>query len=212
MTRKPTKKAPSKTPKQLAELAPLAARPDDQIATPGVPKVSAEEWARNTEQRRPEMEQRSVREVGPQGAREMPFLKAVPDWFDYVPREMRLFEDWTTSSASAHRDYAHWALHIRDYEYRGEREVGFIPRPLHQPTERLFASEDSSVHMLLDRIEALDREVGLPFGWFFLMTHGHWVAPEGGDAIATALRDQRVRLPDRDSQALLRWADKPYGF
>jgi hypothetical protein len=66
--------------------------------------------------------------------------------------------------------------------------------------------------MLLDRIEALDREVGLPFGWFFLMTHGHWVAPEVGDAIATALRDQRVGLPDRDAQALLRWADKSYGF
>ena len=212
MKRKPTNKAPSKTPKQLAELAPLAARPDDQIVTPGVPKVSAEEWARNTEQRRPEMEQRSVREFGPRGAREMPFLKAVPGWFDYVPREMRLFEDWTTSSASAHRVYAHWALDIRDDKYRGEREVGFLLRPLHQPTERLFASENSSAHVLMDRIEALDREVSLPFGWFFLMTHGYWGAPEGGDANATALRDQCVRLPDRASQLLLRWADKPYGF
>jgi hypothetical protein len=56
---------------------------------------------------------------------------------------------------------------IRDYEYRGEREAGFILRPLHQPTERLFAREDSSVHTLMDRIEALDREVGLPFGGSF---------------------------------------------
>jgi hypothetical protein len=80
---------------------------------------------------------------------------------------MRSFEDWTTSSASAHRVYAHWALDIRDDKYRGEREVGFILHPLHQPTERLFAREDSSVHMLMDRIEALDREVGLPFGGSF---------------------------------------------
>jgi hypothetical protein len=146
MKRKPTKEAPSKTPKQRAEVAPLAARPDDQIATPGVPKVSAEEWARNTEQRRPEMEQRSVREVGPQGAREMPFLKAVPDWFDYVPREMRFFEDWTTSSASAHRVYAHWALDIRDDKYRGEREVGFILRPLHsRPSDSLPAKTRQSI-------------------------------------------------------------------
>ena len=44
---------------------------------------------------------------------------------------------------------------------------------------------DASVHLLMDRIEAIDRELGLPFGWFFLMTHGHWVDPEVGQAIAT---------------------------
>ena len=164
------------------------------------------------EARRPEMEQRMIREVGPQGARETPFLAAVPDWFDYVPREVRFFQDWEGSSASAHRVYAHWALDIRDYESRGEREVGFIPRPLHQPADRLQVGEDTSVHILMDRIEALDREIGLPFGWFFLMTHGHWVAPEVGHAIAAGLRAQRVRLPDRDAQVLLRWADTPYGF
>jgi hypothetical protein len=44
------------------------------------------------------------------------------------------------------------------------------------------------------------------------LTHGHWVDPDVGLAIAAGLRAQRVRLPDRDAAVLLRWADQPYGF
>lgn len=66
--------------------------------------------------------------------------------------------------------------------------------------------------MLMDRIEAIDREVGLPFAWFFLMTHGNRVDPDVGEAIALGLREARVRLPDRDAKVLLRWADQRYGF
>ncbi|WP_108523160.1 hypothetical protein [Bradyrhizobium algeriense] len=164
------------------------------------------------EAKRTEMERRVIREVGPDGTRETPFLEVVPDWFDYVPRELRFFRDWEESSASTHRVFAHWALDIRDYTYKGEREIGFIPRPLRPPKERLIMTPDASVHLLMDRIEAVDREVGLPFGWFFLMTHGHWVDPDVGLAIAQGLKAQRVRLPDGDARVLLRWADRTYGF
>lgn len=164
------------------------------------------------EAKRPEMERRVIRKIGPEGTRETPFLEVVPDWFEYVPREVRFFRDWEESSARTHRVFAHWALDIRDYTHKGEREVGFIPRPLCPPKERLLITPDVSVHLLMDRIEAVDREVGLPFGWFFLMTHGHWVDPDVGLAIAEGLRTQRVRLPDSDARVLLRWADRTYGF
>ncbi|SDF01802.1 hypothetical protein SAMN05216337_104267 [Bradyrhizobium brasilense] len=164
------------------------------------------------EAKRPEMERRVIREVGPEGTRETPFLEAVPGWFDYVPRELRFFRDWEESSASSQRVFAHWALDVRDYTYQGEREVGFIPRPLNPPRERLLMTPETSVHVLMDRIEAVDRELGLPFGWFFLMTHGHWVDPDVGVAIAQGLKAQRVRLPDPDARVLLRWADRTYGF
>jgi hypothetical protein len=49
-------------------------------------------------------------------------------------------------------------------------------------------------------------------GWFFLMTRGHSVEAEIGQAIAAGLREQRVRLPHDDARALLRWANEPYGF
>ena len=70
----------------------------------------------------------------------------------------------------------------------------------------------TSAHILMDRIDAIDRELGLPLGWVFLMTHGHWVEAEIGQAIATGLREQRVRLPDNDAGVLLRWVDEPAGF
>ncbi|MDF2119288.1 hypothetical protein PY365_27365 [Roseiarcaceae bacterium H3SJ34-1] len=164
------------------------------------------------EAQRSEMERRVIHEVGPAGTRETPFLEAVPDWFDHVPREIRFFRDWEDSSTSAQRIFAHWALDIHDHTHKGEREVGFIPRPLKPPKERLLMTPEASVHALMERIEAVDREGGLPFGWFFLMTHGHWVDPDVGLAIAQGLKAQRVRLPDRDARVLLRWADRTYGF
>jgi hypothetical protein len=164
------------------------------------------------EAKRSELAQRVIREVGPGGTRETPFLDAVPDYFDFVPRELRFFQDWEESSARSQRVFAHWALDVRDYTHKGEREVGFIPRPLRPPKERLLTTPEGSVHLLMDRIEAVDREVDLPFGWFFLMTHGHWVDADVGHAIATGVKAQRVRLPDQDARVLLRWADRTYGF
>ena len=164
------------------------------------------------EAKRPELERRVIRESGPGGTRETPFLDAVPDYFDCVPRELRFFQDWEESSARPQRVFEHWALDIRDYTHKGEREVGFIPRPLQPPKERLLMTPKASVHLLMDRIEAVDHEIGLPFGWFFLMTHGHWVDPDVGHAIAEGVKAQRVRLPDPDARVLLRWADRSYGF
>ncbi len=160
------------------------------------------------EARRPELERSAW--VGSDGTR-TPFLDLQPDFFDFTRREVRFFQDWEESSARASRVYEHWALDIRDFEHKGERELAFIPRPLHLPEERLEAG-DASVHILMDRIEAIDREVRLPFGWFFLMTHGNRVSPEVGDAIAEGLRAGRVRLPDNDAWVLLRWADERYLF
>ncbi len=162
---------------------------------------------------RPEMEQRVIHETGLGGcSRKTPFLDLAPDYFEFVPREVRFFRDWEASSAEAQRVFEHWALDVRDYVYRGQRELGFIPRPLKMPKERLLMTPELSVHMLMDRIEAIDSEVGLQFGWFLLMTHGHWVDPDVGHAIAEGLRKQRVRLPDRDAAVLLRWAERTYGF
>lgn len=151
------------------------------------------------EARRPELATRVIHEVG-------------PGWFDFVPRENRFFADWQRSSASTARIFEHWAFEITDYEERGQRQLSFIPRPLKMPAERLQLEEGVSVHRLMERIEAVDAETGLPFAWFFLMAHGHWVDPEVGDAIADGLRAGRVRLPDPDAAVLFDWAAKKYLF
>ena len=153
-----------------------------------------------------------MREAGADGMRERPLLEAVPDLERVLP-EVRFFQDWQQTSAGSQRVFAHWVLDIHDYSVvEGEREIGFIPRPLRQPKERLLATRDGSVHALLERCEVIDREVGLPFGWFFLMIQGHWVDQGVGQAIAQGARARRVRLPDPDERVLLRWAERPYGF
>ena len=81
-----------------------------------------------------------------------------------------------------------------------------------QLKERLLATGDGSVHALLERCDVIDREVGLPLGWFFLMIQGHWVDQGVGQAIAQGVRAHCVRLPDPDERVLLGWAERPYGF
>lgn len=162
---------------------------------------------------RPELENRIIHEVGSEGVRDIPFLEANPGWFDFFPRENRFFADWARSSAASARIFDHWAFDIHDFEGLGhKREIGFIPRPLKMPAEKLALEEGVSVHRLMERIEAIDAEIGLPFAWFFLMTHGHWVDPDVGDVIAEGLRRGRVRLPNRDGAVLLEWADRKYLF
>lgn len=164
------------------------------------------------EAQRPEIEACVIHEVGPDYERKTPFLSLNPGWFDFVPRESRFFADWQRSSAAAFRVFDYWAFDIRDYEQHGRRQLSFIPRPLRTPSERLLAGEGVSVHRLMERVEAIDAEVGLPFAWFFLLTHGHWVDPDVGDTIAEGLRTRRVRLPEQDAAVLLDWAARRYLF
>lgn len=164
------------------------------------------------EARRPEMEARVLREVGPDYVKETPFLDLNPSWFNYVPKENRFFTDWRRSSAAAARVFEHWAFDIKDYEERGRRRLSFIPRPLKMPADRLAREDGVSIHRLMERIEAIDAEVGLPFAWFFLMAHGRWVDPDVGETIAEGLRAERVRLPVNDAAVLLEWANNRYLF
>lgn len=164
------------------------------------------------EAQRPQIEARVISEVGLDFDREIAFLDLNPDWFDFVPRENRFFADWERSSAWTHRIFDHWAFDIKDFEERGRRHLSFIPRPLKVPAERLLAAEGLSVHRLMEQVEAIDAEVGLPFAWFFLMTHGHWVDPDVGNAVTEGLRAGRVRLPDGDAAVLLDWVDRRYLF
>ncbi|BCH12259.1 MULTISPECIES: hypothetical protein [unclassified Mesorhizobium] len=70
------------------------------------------------------------------------------------------------------RHFDHWAFDIQDLEHRGRLEIGLIPRPLKLPAEKLVLEESISAHRLMERTEAIDVEISLPFAWYFLMTHG----------------------------------------
>lgn len=76
----------------------------------------------------------------------------------------------------------------------------------------MIIEEGIAVHRLMEIVESIDGEVGLPFARLFPMTHGHWVDPDIAEAIANGFRAGRVQLPDRDAAILLDWADKRYLF
>jgi hypothetical protein len=62
------------------------------------------------EGQRPQIEARTIREVGPGYDRETPFLELNPGWFAFVSRENRFFDDWQRSSAADARVFEHWAF------------------------------------------------------------------------------------------------------
>lgn len=95
------------------------------------------------ESRRLKLETRAIREVGLDYVKETPFIELNPDWFDFVPREVRMFQDWERSSASAQPIFAHWAFDIKDHEDEGRRKLSFIPRPHKPPAERLLIEKVS---------------------------------------------------------------------
>lgn len=164
------------------------------------------------EAQRPELENRVIREVGPDGTRDIAFFDANPDWFDFVPRESRFFVAWERSSAAPTASLLTGpSTSTTSRNAAGARSVLFRG-PSKCRLSGLLADEGVSVYRLMERVEAIDTEIGLPFAWFFLMTHGHWVDPNVGHAIAEGLRTGRVRLPDQDAAVLLAWADRPYLF
>jgi hypothetical protein len=159
------------------------------------------------EAKRLELERRVIQEIGPGGTREIRSSKPCSTGSSTC-RASCASSKTGSNPAPARSACSRIGRSISaTTPTRKEREVGFIPRPLRPPKDRLLPTPDTSVHILMDRM------LGLPFGWFFLMTHGHWVEAEIGQAVAAGLREQRVRLADRNARVLLRWADKPpYGF
>lgn len=120
---------------------------------------------REREALRPEMEPCVVREVRREGTTQMPFLELVPDWFEFVPRENRWFQDWEESSASAER------------ATRTERSTFTTTM-----TKARARSDSCRIHcicwkrglpgrrvrpFLMDRVDAIDREVGVHSAGFF---------------------------------------------
>ncbi|MGO4642499.1 hypothetical protein AB4Z43_29095 [Mesorhizobium sp. 2RAF45] len=74
-------------------------------------------------------------------------------------RENQFFADWERSSASVEQIHHHWAFDIHDLEHRGRCQVGFIPRPLKMPGEKLLLEEGALVHRMMKRTEAINSEI-----------------------------------------------------
>lgn len=138
-------------------------------------------------------------------------IEADPHYLKRALRERRFVEDWAESSASATPFLAHWAFDVSDYEYKGERQLDYTPRPLTWADE-IEWQEGRSLYLLMDRLERFDARIGHPMAWFFHAVYGNRLGPWAIRDVATGLKCGKIGLPARDEAVIRRWTASEYGF
>ena len=169
---------------------------------------------------------------------EMFFRVLHPRRIDELP-EYRFIQDWRESSAglSGARLCAHWWLDVADTRSYGGG-LSYVPRwadsdckfphvslggrfdpspcsitsPLDYSLSRVEASEHRSIYTLMAALEEYDSKAGYPMAWYFFMLHGNRVGQGVGDAVAKAIGERRIALPEHDARVLARWRANSYGF
>jgi hypothetical protein len=63
-----------------------------------------------------------------------------------------------------------------------------------------------------DRLQAFDRKMKCPFGWYFYMLHGNLLQEWAGDRVREGAESGRIMLPEHDYQVLKAWSKHKYGF
>lgn len=153
-----------------------------------------------------------------QPVQEIPFLEMFPDWLEWPMKEVRLFRDWTESSPGRGGEVLcrHWFLAFFDYEEQEGRRLGFIPQWADadggMSLPEIEYQSWRSLYDLMDRLETFDGQTGYPFSWYFYMLHGNRINFSAGEAVAEALKQGKIRLPEHDEKVLLRWHENEYGF
>ncbi len=138
-----------------------------------------------------------------------------PDVRQYAWPGQRLIDDWTLSSAgrAGHRFCDHWALQTSDYTSpEGERSMSVVPLWTHTRKMAAIERAPKSAYELFGKLEAIDRRVGVPFGWYFYMLHGNLISSWAGERVLEAAEAGKLVLPEHDYQVLKRWSEWSYGF
>ena len=146
----------------------------------------------------------------------VPYLEIDPDWLDRPMKEVRFLYDWQESSAgkSGHRLCDHWWLQLKDYVYKGQRNMSFIPQGTmrHDDLPKVDADDHGSIFSLMAALEKFDAAAGFTFAWYFFMLHGNRLDWLVGDRVVKALMAGKIGLPEHDRAVLMRWAAKQYRF
>jgi hypothetical protein len=129
----------------------------------------------------------------------------------------RLFDDWAFSSAgrSGQRLCHHWALRLMDWTHPSthRRDMGLVPIwGFAGKLAEIKYSPSLSEYALYGKLEAMDRRLNVPFGWYAYMLHGNRVHSWAGERILRAAEAGLIVLPEHDYQVLKAWDAKPYGF
>lgn len=145
----------------------------------------------------------------------VPLLEFEPGLAQHINRpshEERWFSDWISSSAGSLPMGQHWFLETHDHtDKEGTRHVGFIPRALAWPANKVSA-KGKSRFQLMDRLTRFDLCVQHPFGWYFHMVYGNRVPVYVGEIVAEGIKRGQICLPKCDEAVLMAWIANPYRF
>lgn len=147
-------------------------------------------------------------------------MKEIDPDFDRFPcRERRFFNDWRDSSAgrSGARVGVHWALKFSNgvmpwVKNAPRRYANFIPMNAHSARIAKIDSSKGTDSDLAEKLDKLDRRVGVPMAWYFFMLHGNWVRDGAGKRMLRAAEAGVVQMEEHDYQVLKRWERRSYGF
>lgn len=145
----------------------------------------------------------------------VPLLEFEPGLAKHInrpSREERWFGDWISSGAGKLPMGQHSLLETHDHTDKdGTRHVGFIPRALAWPANKISA-KCRSPSQLMDRLGAFNCRLQHPFGWYFHMVYGNRVPVVVGRTVAEGISRGQIRLPEWDKAVLMAWIADPYSF
>lgn len=95
----------------------------------------------------------------------------------------RTFNDWCCQERRATvRSPDHGALRLDRQHRRAGKASNFSAWTLREKLAEVRA-RNGDVYTFYGKLQALDRRVGVPFGWYFCMLHGNRVHAESGERV-----------------------------
>ena len=124
----------------------------------------------------------------------------------------RFVEEWRNSSAARHNLCDHWVFGVRE-TLDADGDTRYTARAVSTFTGQLQLPMDGvEVYGadLANLISSVDRTVGYPFAWYFLMLAGGIVPHRIGDQVLNDQVTDYDYLARRDLQLLKGWRAQPY--
>lgn len=125
----------------------------------------------------------------------------------------RWFKDWNRSSAAEKTLFCRqWVLALREYtDGYGEPRIEAKPISTYGGViDELDPDNTTRGSVLANAIHGVDRQLGYPMAWYFLMLARKKVSPRIAEAIHNDLQGAYAYLPARDLKILNEWIAAPY--
>lgn len=152
----------------------------------------------------------------PQASENKTPVELFPGWIHASYKARRLFNDWKNSSAgrSGGRLCDHWVMQLSDWTdpVSKDRHLGLAPMATFLQKLAEVDSSTGDVYTHLGKLQALDRRVKVPFGWYFYMLHGDRVGDGSGKRVLADVEAGLIVLAEHDYRVLKAWQENEYGF